>query len=428
MKANRVKKELKNRKKITCVADYLAVLKKEVHEVFTESERFFRGLSKTQYIESDYPSIYRSPDNDPKYEPYIKYEHEMFYDFVSRFPEQFSSCKNTFEHLVMMQHYGFPTRLLDVTSNPLVALYFACVDRHGEVNKNEDGAVTIYDIPNRQIKNYNSDTVTILSNLARIDEAYKPVQALYNRICRYVKENKFENMFLARCKDDLDTLYDILEAISKYEFNKIIEEIKKDMMQLSPDDNCTANLLSKAENRKKEYFNKQQKKLKQLKQEIKNRFGELHVDYEKTINDIKFIIKRVESLYLLNKKADLKFKQVIQEEKSCFTYEDINYSHLKSFFCVKPKLNNPRIINQNGAFLLFGFADQNSTKLEPPVQHLEKKATKKKSDSKINIIIQRDNKKTIVDELKQLGIHRASLFPEIDKVAQVVVSEYNRKK
>lgn len=111
----------------------------------------------------------------------------MFYDFVSRFPKQFSSCKNTFEHLVMMQHYGFPTRLLDVTSNPLVALYFSCVDRHGHMNPSEDGVVTIYDIPDEQIKNYNSDTVTILSNLARISDEY---QAYYSYFNAFIKKNQ----------------------------------------------------------------------------------------------------------------------------------------------------------------------------------------------------------------------------------------------
>jgi len=57
--------------------------------------------------------------------------------------------------LEIAQHFGVPTRLLDFTENPLVALYFACVDS-GDI----DGSVWIVNEKNYRMNFYKEPPVT----------------------------------------------------------------------------------------------------------------------------------------------------------------------------------------------------------------------------------------------------------------------------
>ncbi len=59
----------------------------------------------------------------------------------TRFPEVVKECNDNIEMLIKYQHYSLPTRLLDVTANPLVALYFACHDYNAD--NCENGRVLI---------------------------------------------------------------------------------------------------------------------------------------------------------------------------------------------------------------------------------------------------------------------------------------------
>lgn len=255
---------------------------------------FYRGHASDAF--TPLPTIFRNQNDDLKKNRYVENEGELFHNLVTQCPEEFKDCTSTFDFLVKMQHYGLPTRLLDITSNPLVALYFACCSLIPDSSRDKNaknGQVLIYQVPNEEIKYYNSDTVSVVSNLAR--------------------------------------------AEASFDFS---------------DDNHR----------------------------------------ERFLHSI-----QAEKPY---------FKPYIKEE------------HLHSVICVKPKLDNRRIVKQSGAFFLFGMG----RKKTDSIRISEGFRTEIK-----HIAIPKASKEALLKELATLSISEATLFPEIDNVARFLKKDIKIK-
>lgn len=194
-----------------------------------------------------------------------------------------------------MQHYNAPTRLLDLTKNPYIALYFACEKN----DTNNYGEIVFFTSPdNENEKYFDSDAVSIVSNLAMMPREF---------------------------------------------------DIGDDTLPI-------------------DLFNQQNN------------------------TDIPYLLHQ------------------IKYEKPHFL-DIIDPKDLHRCFIVHVKLDNKRIINQQGLFLLVGMG---SSKSEPAEIN---KYIYKINSRKIVFVVPNDKKQEIISTLNTMNINKRTVYPEIDDVA-----------
>lgn len=369
---------------ITTIEQYLS----EIGKIQIENNVFYRGHSDKNFELT--PSIYRK-------EHFIKNEHLIYREAISKVPYDFNG-KSTIESLVLMQHYGIPTRILDLTTNALVALYFACID-----NKDKDGEVIIFDIPKESTCYFDSDRVTILANLAKCDGEFYYTCGDLAILERYKKNLLEVRKEIKSVSYDVELKKEFLEKVQ-------IETLKKDFF-LYPHrtdiDKHIENIIPKC---MEKYDSKDEKKaLKWLA-------------IDKIENKINILIR--EDIEMTNEIHFGKLLHYIRDDKSYFQ-PIINPTHLNKVFTVLPKLDNPRIVRQQGAFLIFGTKEKHISSFE---RNQKVKITSMPKVPlewiKAKIEIDANSKETILKQLAQLGIDKSTLFPEIEKIAEYIKEKY----
>lgn len=144
----------------------------------------FRGYSKQAEL---LPKIIREKDLSNR-------EIELLVDF-EKYGLQYFSVNNAIDFMSYAQHFGLPTRLLDFTYNPFIALFFALFKRKGTTNSvsedNEYYYIRYCDI-NEQI-------------------VFNSLPAIMSIAEEFVKADSFA----FQCKKGIETIDEIIKSISE---------------------------------------------------------------------------------------------------------------------------------------------------------------------------------------------------------------------
>lgn len=368
---------------IEIINNYLLKIKAKVEESkidLNEYEVFYRGESK--YNKETIPGIFHKKGIQ------LKKEHKLFRELELRYPNIFDNAKSTIDKLSIMQHYGLPTRLLDFTTNSLLALFMA-IDK--EDISEICPTIKIVFVKKEKIKYYDSDTVSVFSNFAKMD--YKKNIKIEKKHIKWIMEYIVYDYYQ---KDKEKNIKDLKKLFNNEE--KIIKELLKELEKLEKtEDEIRINNLAQIS-----------KKL--IDEDNKYALSQGFCEY---INNIHFLL------------------HLIKDEKPYFK-DMIWIEHLtKSVIFVKPKHNSQRLINQAGLFALFGLDDG-----EKEVFSLEKV----KNDSFIIKSFQLceciDDKKDLCtkDYLKQLktalgilGITKDKVYPEMENSSKYIKELFEEK-
>ena len=121
-----------NLMEIDSVSSYIEQIRKIKESADgTSTEIYFRG-QETEFWNIE-PSIFR--------DDMLSIEHKLMQIPLQKAPTEFRDLDSFFDIMTKYQHYGMCTRLLDLTTNPLVALFFACKAHGLEKYDTEEGVV-----------------------------------------------------------------------------------------------------------------------------------------------------------------------------------------------------------------------------------------------------------------------------------------------
>ena len=248
-----------NSTEIVSVSDYIQKIEELIESSKGGSANlYFRGQEDSKWdIE---PSIFR---NDM-----LSIEHKLMQVPLQKIPSEFINLNTKFDIMTKYQHYGMCTRLLDLTANPLVALYFACKmhnktpdDSNSENNSKEpDGVVFLtnkfYSLPSTSLE------VNIIAELANYDLSKENKLSEVLEKLQYrgvIMENDKERWLTKRHYEEfVDIIQDNYVIVPPYTNERLIRQsgafLLSSMFSITVTPNINDIIITKTRGSLKDYF------------------------------------------------------------------------------------------------------------------------------------------------------------------------------
>ncbi len=198
-------------------------------------------------------------------ENYSDHKEKEIYEIITKYNfDEFSNHESYFDELIQMQHYGIPTRLLDWSYNPLIALYFVVA-----YEDETDGYIFQNTIDKNLIYSFNSDEFKYLSKLFQADSkqtilSFKDDESI--EVKRLLKEalltsnNTFfidsvlRNKRIRAQQGCFSITIDNKEKFIEYILNDIITDLFREFQQKIPFDSSINKLLNNEQNKFSEFI------------------------------------------------------------------------------------------------------------------------------------------------------------------------------
>lgn len=385
---------------------------------------FFRGESGC--YPKRLPGIFRSEENSD-----TEVEKPMFRTLVEDGTKDYyfeifqelgwpitSFGSKLFEWIVEVQHYGAVTSVLDVSSNALVGLFFACSG-----NQKSDGKLYVYRPLTDDEKQYFGHTISIMTALnfiprSQIDGFIEFLRALMSEFPEEERPVFFSRSF---------TITDIIQKLTD-EFNRKIvsaniEEFGEDRFKipfkvLNIENMGGVETITVSEDEAQDQIVKFLEPFLQDDPYLNYLSGQgkqnLNIEHYQ-----KYLLSNIERLLTpfleqLNQNSGrneiLKFPVAI--------FEDIQKSYI-----VKPAKINERIKNQSGAFIIPGYISYRGISFENMQEKIDE-SIQQSIRLEYELVIPKEKKQEILEQLKIYGIDEGFIYPDIEHISKAISDKY----